>query len=97
MDTDVLHSTLFVRDFFFLIAGGAKSDREAAASEKKREYGTCRAPEKLSFGGRVEGGAPHPSLKGQGEGREAYYVSFFRCAKMIRFSGYPLIYIIVAF
>ena len=39
--------------------------------------------------GRVEGGAPHPSLKGQGEKREAYSLSFYRCAKIIRFSGYP--------
>ena len=33
----------------------------------------------------MEGGAPHPSLKGQGEGREAYSVGFFRCSKMVHF------------
>jgi len=51
---------------------------------KKRAYGERRAPEKLSLERRVEGGALHPSLKGKGEGSEAYSVSFFRCAKMLR-------------
>ena len=48
---------------------------------KNEQYGMRRAPRNLSFAGRVEGNAPHPSLKVRGEGREAYSVSFFRCAK----------------
>ncbi len=35
------------------IRGGAKSEQEAAASEKKRAYGSRRAPGELSLEGRV--------------------------------------------
>ena len=33
----------------------------------------------------MEVNAPYPSLEGQGEGREAYSVSFLRCSEMVRF------------
>ena len=69
----------------FAIYGGAKSEREAAAGEKKRAYGSRCAPEDLSLEGRVEGSAPQPSLEGQSERSEAYSVSSFRCSRMVRF------------
>jgi hypothetical protein len=56
---------------------------------KKRAYGSRRAPGELSLEGRVEGSAPHSSLKGQSERREAHSVSYFRCSRIVRFSGYP--------
>ena len=68
----------------FAIYGGAKSEREAATGEKKRAYGWRCAPEELSLEGRMEGSAPHPSLEGQSERREAYSETSFRCSKMIR-------------
>ncbi len=73
----------------FAICGSAKSEREAASCENKRAYGSRRAPGELSLEGRVEGSAPHPSLKGQSERKEAHSVSSFRCSTMVRFPGYP--------
>jgi len=43
----------------------------------------------------VEGSAPHPSLEGRSERREAYSVSSFRCSKMIRFFQNILSYVYV--
>ena len=74
-----------------LIAGGAKSDREVAKKRKTRlRLAPCTGKAaRLPLDKSVEGGAPHSSLKGQGEGREACCVSFIRCSQMVRFLGYP--------
>ena len=45
---------------------------------KKAQYGGRRAPRRQPFEGRVEGGSPHPPLKGQGKGSEAYLVQSSR-------------------
>jgi hypothetical protein len=68
-----------------VVAEGAKSDGEATTSGNNEQYGTRRAPETLPFAARVEGSAPQPPLKGQGEGREAHSVSFFGWANVVRF------------
>jgi hypothetical protein len=78
-----------------VVAVSAKSDEEAVAGEKNEHYGVRRAPEKLFFGGRVEGSAPHLSFQGQGKGREAYSVNFFRCGEMVLFFLDILIMIII--
>ena len=46
-----------------LVAEGAKSDGEAATRKNNEQYGTRRAPETMPVAWRVEGSAPHPSLK----------------------------------
>ena len=69
----------------FPFCGGSKSEREAAASETKRAYGSRRAPGEMSLEGKAEGSAPHPSLKGQSERKAAYSVSSFRCSRVVRF------------
>jgi hypothetical protein len=52
---------------------------------EKRAYGSHRALGELSLERKVEGSAPHPSLKDQSERRAAYSVSSFRCSRMVRF------------
>ncbi len=70
-----------------------RKDRLQGDSERKNaRYGERKASEPLSFEGRVEGAAPHPPLKGQGEGREAYSVNFCRCVRVVRFFKYPQYY-----
>ena len=72
----------------FAIYGGAKSDQEAATNNKKRvRLAPCTGG--VVLGGKGGARCPRPFLEGQGEMREAYFVSFFRCSKMIRFKGYP--------
>jgi len=51
-----------------------KSDYGAAAGRKKTQYGALLAPERMPFGGGIEGSFPHLSLKWQSEGRGSYSV-----------------------
>ena len=52
-----------------------KGRLQGGNKQKNVRYGERKASEPLSFEGRVEGRAPHPSLKGQGEGSEARSVA----------------------
>ncbi len=53
--------------------------------ENEQYEKTRRALETLPFAGRVEDTAPRPPLKRQGEEKKYYFVSFFRCDRMVRF------------
>ena len=55
-----------------------RRDRLRGGSEKKKaQYEAPRAPERALFKVGVEGSSPHPSLKGESEGRGAYSVLLF--------------------
>ncbi len=54
---------------------------EAASCRNKTQYEAPRAPERTPIEGEVEGSFPHPSLKGQNEGRGAYDVIRFHVSK----------------
>jgi hypothetical protein len=57
---------------------------------KKVQYGGRRAPRRQPFEGKVEGGSPHPPLKGQGKGSEAYLVRSSRWCSRITIVILPL-------
>ncbi len=52
-----------------------KKRLQGGSELKNAQYSEHRALGPLSLEGRVEGSAPHPSPKGQGEGSEAYSVA----------------------
>jgi len=73
-----------------IVTGYVGTDCKAAASKKKRN---TKRPvhwkgRPSGGGGWVEGSSPHPSLKGQGEGRGAYSVLCFDVSKWYVFSKY---------
>jgi len=57
--------------------GLRKNRLRGGSGQEKAQYGAPSAPEVAPFKGRAEGNPLHPPLKGQSEGRGAYFVRSF--------------------